>query len=486
MHETHTPAGKLRRKLSAPVLALMIIAASAPLTVFAGGVPTNFAVSGLLGVPTTYLILGIIVIIFACGYGAMSSQIHKGGAFYAYISAGLGTRQGIAAAILALVSYNMMQIGLYGIFGFSLSNLMATLTSVNIPWWLAAIAGWLLVGALGLRSIDLSAKVLSILVALEFLVVIVVCILCLTHAPEGISTQTLQPSQFFTPGIGVLFAFGIAALMGFESGAIFAEETKDPARTVSRATYMAVIISSSFYAFASWALAMGIGPSRIIEESATYGPDLIFVWLDNHSSLLSAVGQVLFSFSLIAALLAFHNIAARYFYTLGTSGVLPPVFGKTGITGAPIGGSLTQSALALVVIAGFAFAGHNSELGVLYPVITLFTWLTNAAAFGVVFLLAVVSVAIAVWFYRRPQGFSMWTRLIAPAISAVSFSVVALLILWNFDLMIDSDGPLVFIMPGIILASGALGAIWGEFLRRAKPETYHTASIHLVPQPTDR
>lgn len=97
---------------------------------------------------------------------------------------------------------------------------------------------------------------LSALVALEFLVVIVVCILCLTNAPEGISTQTLQPNQFFTPGIGVLLAFGIAALMGFESGSIFAKETKGPARTVSRATYMAVIISSSFYAFASWALAM--------------------------------------------------------------------------------------------------------------------------------------------------------------------------------------------------------------------------------------
>lgn len=121
----------------------------------------------------------------------------------------------------------------------------------------------------------------------------------------------------------------------------------------------------------------------------------------------------------------------------------------------------------------------------LYPVVTLFTWLTNAAAFGVVFLLAVVSVAIAVWFYRRPQNFNLWTRLIAPTISALSFSLVALLILWNFDLMISSDGPLVFIMPGIILGSGILGAIWGEFLRRAKSETYHTASIQLVPEPTN-
>lgn len=486
MHETHTPAGKLRRKLSAPVLALMIIAASAPLTVLAGGVPTNFAVSGILGIPIAYLILGAIIVIFACGYGAMSSQIPKAGAFYAYISAGLGTRQGIAAAILALVAYNMMQIGLYGIFGFSLANLITILTGINLPWWLAALAGWALVGALGIREVDLSAKVLSVLVSLEFLVVIVVSFLSLTSAPEGISTQTLQPSQFFTPGIGVLLAFGIAAFMGFESGAIYAEETKDPRRTVSRATYAAVITVALFYAFSSWALAMGIGPSRIVEESAALGPDLVFTWLAAHSQPLASVAQVLFVFSLIAALLAFHNVAARYFQTMGATGVLPSQLGRLSPAGAPAAGSLVQSALALLVIGIFAVAGASSELGVLYPVITLFTWFTNAAAFGLVFLLAVTSVAIAAWFYRHPQGFNIWNRLIAPAISTVTLTLVALLILWNFDLMIDSDGPLVFIMPGIILGSGILGAIWGEFLRRAKPETYHTASIQLVPEPTNR
>lgn len=105
-------------RLGTTSLVFMIIAASAPLTVLAGGVPTNFAVSGLLGVPWSYLALGLILVFFAVGYGVMSSKIQNSGAFYAYVSEGLGNRQGIAAAILALVSYNMMQVGLYGIFGF--------------------------------------------------------------------------------------------------------------------------------------------------------------------------------------------------------------------------------------------------------------------------------------------------------------------------------------------------------------------------------
>lgn len=224
------PTRLARRHLSTTALVFMIIAASAPLTVLAGGVPTSFAVSGLLGVPVGYLILGLILAVFAIGYGAMSGHVQNAGAFYAYVAEGLGNRQGIAAAILALVSYNMMQVGLYGLFGFSLATLITGLTGMTVPWWLAALAGWVIVGVLGVNSVDLSAKVLGILVALEFLVVGVVSVLALVAAPEGIGLQTLDPQNFFTPGIGVLLAFGIAAFMGFESGAIYSEETKNPGR----------------------------------------------------------------------------------------------------------------------------------------------------------------------------------------------------------------------------------------------------------------
>lgn len=156
-------------RLGTTSLVFMIIAASAPLTVLAGGVPTNFAVSGLLGVPWGYLVLGIILVFFAVGYGIMSSKIQNSGAFYAYVSEGLGNRQGIAAAILALVSYNMMQVGLYGIFGFSLANLINGWFGTSISWWVAALAGWLLVAVMGVSNVDFSAKVaLPVLECVDF------------------------------------------------------------------------------------------------------------------------------------------------------------------------------------------------------------------------------------------------------------------------------------------------------------------------------
>lgn len=465
-----------RGQLGTTALVFMIIAASAPLTVLAGGAPTNFAVSGLLGLPLSYLVLGVILILFSVGYAAMSSRIHNAGAFYAYISHGLGPRQGIAAALLALVSYNMLQVGLYGLFGFSLAAAIFTWTSVQLPWWLVGAIGWLLVALMGVRKVDFSARVLGVLVVLEFLVVLVVMGYALFNAPEGLSTVSLRPGDFMAPGVGVLLAFSIAAFMGFESGAIYSEETRDPRRTVARATYIAVAVIAVFYGISTWALAMGVGPGSVIDEARQHGPDLVFMWLSQHSPLLADVAHLLFVTSIFAALLAFHNAAARYFFALGRSRVLPAQLGRLGENGAPVAGSLAQSVVGLVIVVVFALAGSNSELGELFPVITLFTWFSTAAAFGLVFLMAITSVAVLAWFRKNHHGFGVFTRIIAPTVAAVAMVIVAILILINFDIMIGEESPrmMVFIMPGIILGTGVLGALWS--LRFDRHTDIHTTA----------
>lgn len=463
-----------RRRLSTPALVFIIIAASAPLTVLAGGIPTNYAVAGLLGVPQTYIALGVILLLFAVGYTAMSREIQNAGAFYAYVTEGLGNRQGIATAIVALISYNMMQIGLYGLFGFAASNLILDFTGLALPWWLTALTAWLIVALLGMASIDVSAKVLGIIVALEFLVVIVVDIMAISIAPEGISGEAFQASEFFVPGIGLLFAFGVAAFMGFESGAIYSEEVVDPRSTVSRATYIALTIIALFYAFTAWAVGVGVGPSSVVEESQALGPDLIFAWLGQHSPMLANLANLLFVTSLLAVLLAFHNAVARYFFALGRSTVLPALLGRTASNGAPRNGSMMQSGLAFVVVAGFAIAGIGHELGELFPVITLFIWLTNTAAFGLVFLLAVTSVAIIAWFRKNPLGRSAWTKMVAPGLAALGLTLIFILILFNFDLMIEAEegSILIYILPGIVIAAGVLGLVWGQIIQNRRPADY--------------
>ncbi|GAA4911616.1 APC family permease [Nesterenkonia rhizosphaerae] len=469
-----------RRTLGVPALVFLIIAASAPLTVLAGGATTSFAVTGEIGVPVGYLILGIVLVFFAVGYGRMSTVIQNAGAFYAYVTAGLGTTAGVGTSMLALVTYNAMQIGLYGVFGFTASSILQEITGAEVTWWVCGLAAWALVAVLGINKIDLSAKVLAAIVILEFVVVIGVSLMSFSVAPEGVTAEPFLPEHWLTGSLGALLAFGIAAFMGFESGAIYSEEAKDPERSVARATYIAVGIIALFYAFSSWAFAVGVGISDIVPQSQEWGPDLMFVFLDQHvPTLLANLGAVLFLTSILAAMIAFHNASARYFFSMGRVRVLPKYLGITGArNGAPTAGSLTQSGLGLVFIIIFALAGADSEFGPLYPVMTMFPWLTNAAGFGMVLLLSVTSVAIMRYFNSQPQRPSLFVRTVAPLIAAIGLCVVAVLIMFNFDVMIDADGfsPLVILIPGIIVASGLLGLAWGAYLKSSRPDIYREIS----------
>ena len=491
--ERGTETGLSRRVLSAPAIALMIIAASAPLTVVAGGVTTSYAVTGSLGVPLGFLLIAVILVLFAVGYTAMARFVTNAGAFYAYVARGLGRPLGVGGALLALVAYNAMQIGIYGLFGFQLSLVLEAKTGWSSPWWLWVIVCIAIVAFLGVRSVDLSAKILGALVALEFLVVIVFDILAIGTAPEGVSTVTLNPNELFGPALGIVLVFGVAAFMGFESGAIFGEEAKDPKRTVARATYGAVAVIGLFYAFSAWAFSVGIGPSQIVEQSRTFGPDLMFVFFEEHTGTLVAdIATLLFITSLFAALQAFHNAVARYLYSLGREGVLPSALARTGTSGAPVVGSLVQTVTALVVTAGFALAGDafglaeamfGPEMSFLFPVLTMFTWLTNTGAAGLVLLMAIAAFSVIGFFRRQQHALSPFTTVIAPAISGLLLLWVFVMILANFSLMLDQEQPTAttFVLPLLLVAALVVGIVWGLVLRSTRPKMYQQIGFGTEP-----
>lgn len=476
----HDP-GLSRRTLGVPAITLMIIAASAPLTVVAGGATTSFAVTESLGVPLGFIVIAAILTIFSVGYTAMSRYITNAGAFYAYISQGIGRPIGVGASLVALVSYNAMQVGIFGLFGFQLSSFLEAKFGFASPWWLWIIIGIIAVGLLGVNKIDLSAKVLGVLVALEFLVVIVFDIVSFTVAPEGVTAQTLNPAELFGPSLGIVLVFGVAAFMGFEGAAIYGEEAKDPKRTVPRATYLAVAIIGIFYAISAWAFSVGIGPSNIVAKSQEFGPDLMFVFMTEHSSVIFVdIMNILFLTSLFASLQSFHNAVARYFFSLGREGVLPKWFAGTSKSGAPWAGSVTQSSIALIVTIGFAIYGAAGgaaalgDMGFLFPVLTMFTWLTNTGAMGLVLLMAVIAVAVIGFFRRNGRGLGVWTRLIAPIISGLLLLWVFVMVILNFHVQMGQETPTfgTYVLPIIVLLAGIVGIIWGVALKTRNPKIY--------------
>jgi amino acid transporter len=143
-----------RDRLGVPNVLFFVLAGVAPLTVAAGVIPTAYATTGLTGIPAAFLVIAVILAIFASGYVAMTRHIQNAGAFYAFISHGLGRTLGVAAALVALLAYNFLQVGLYGAFGPAAASQAATYLHIHQPWWVWALAAWAVITALGLARVD--------------------------------------------------------------------------------------------------------------------------------------------------------------------------------------------------------------------------------------------------------------------------------------------------------------------------------------------
>jgi amino acid transporter len=490
-------AGLRRGRLGTAHLVFFTVAASAPLTVLGGGVTTMYAVSGNIGAALSYIVLAVVLGIFAVGYAAMSRYVTNAGAFYSYIANGLGRAGGVSASFIALAAYNAIQIGLYGLFGFIFGDFMATKFAVELEWWIWALVAWIVVGILGLLRVDLNAAVLAVLLILECVAVVIFDVVALSHPAGGaITTDGLLPGNLFAAGFGAVLAFGIASFTGFESGAIYSEEVKDPRRTVARATYIAVAFTGLFYAFSAWALTVVTGPENAPAATAENGPGVVFGTLGEFAGTIVAdIATVLFITSVLAALLSFHNGVARYLFALGRERVLPRFLGATSSrTGAPVAGSAIQSLLALVVFLAFAFAGRD-------PLFDLFTWLSGMSAVGVVLLMTLTSAAVVGYFNSRLRGpETAWQRIIAPLLGTILLGAVLVVLVVNFKSLLAPDAPayLQWLLPAIILAAAIIGLIWGAALKSLRPRVYegigraavevdvHEPGIHPVPPPTHR
>jgi len=79
-----------RDRLGVPAVLSFVLASVAPLTVAAGVIPTAYQTTGLTGIPAAFLAIAVILALFVVGYMAMTRHITNSGAFYAFISRGIG------------------------------------------------------------------------------------------------------------------------------------------------------------------------------------------------------------------------------------------------------------------------------------------------------------------------------------------------------------------------------------------------------------
>ena len=262
--------------------------------------------------------------------------------------------------MIALLGYNAMQIGLYGLFGAAASSFFSDNLHITIPWWVFVFVAMAIIAVLGYRQVDLSVKVLSILVSLEFLIVLILDAAILIKGGQAGTaplTPRHSPGQASSAGrVAIALLFNFASFIGFEATTIYSEEAKDPKRTVPRATYVAVLTIGLFYTVTTYLMVEGQGAAGLKDHLGGLTPDptafLFELGGTYFGSALTVVMSLLFVSSVFAALLAFHNAVARYLFALGREGLVPKQMGRThSVHLSPHIGSLTQTILAVVVVS---------------------------------------------------------------------------------------------------------------------------------------
>ncbi|MFD7913271.1 APC family permease [Streptomyces sp. NPDC059752] len=473
-------------RLGTAGLLLSVLAASAPLMVVAGVMPTTFGVMGIVGQPLLFVILGAVLALFSVGYAEMSRHVHNAGAFYAYIARGLGPTAGAGAALVALVAYSAMQVGVFGILGFEISGLFATYLDTELSWWIPALLAVAATGALGWLKIDLNAKVLGVLLLVECVLVVVFDVAALSKpAAEGLSLHAFNPETLGGAGFGTALCFCIAAFVGFEQSPVYAEETSKPHIVVSRVMFLAVGFVALFFAVSAWALTVATGPSEVVKTSAEAGPTLLFQLTEARlGTTFTDVLHVLFVTGMFAAMLSFHNVVARYAFAMGREGLLPATFGRTNAgTGAPATGSLLQTGVAALVVIAFALTEDKAPADPAVavqppdpttPVLHLFTWMGSVGALGVTLLMAAASFAVIAFFVRRgTAGAQVW-RLVAAGAAGLALLAIAVYTVKDFGVLVGAEkgSVLSWVLPGIIGAAVVIGLAYGALLRRSRPEVH--------------
>ncbi|WP_432514556.1 APC family permease [Kineococcus sp. SYSU DK001] len=458
--------------LGVPGIVFLVLAAVAPLTGIIVIACLGIALGNGGGMTGSFVLVAAALLLFAVGYARMARETVHAGGFYAFVLKGLGRRAALVAAVTALLGYNLFVAGAVGTTGFFFGTVVEQLTGISVHWFAWSLVTVLLAAALTRRGVAFSARVLGVSLVLEVLVLVVFDVSVLLRT--GFSPEVWSPATVVGPGLGLGLLFAANAFIGVEATGLFSEEARDPVRTVPRATYLAVGIIGVFAAVTVWAIVSATGVARAQQTAQDHlaTGDLVFSLSRQYlGTALTDVMMLLLLVSLFAALMALHNSACRYLFSLGRVGVLPRTLGRVSSRGVPQRASTTQFAFATLVAAAFWVAGTD-------PITTLVPAMTGSGTLGILCLQVMAAAAVVVHFRRRGDR-RWWSTAVAPGLGFCALSGIVVLAVANFPTMAGSDSPVVAALPWLYAAAALVAVVWGSLLRRRAPRVWAGLSQDL-------
>jgi len=354
-----------------------------------------------------YLIAVIPMSFTAWSYGQMAGAYPVAGSAYAYTQRAINPHLGFLTGWAVLLNYILFQVLNYVIIGVFASALFP-----GIPYWAIILIAVGLVTGINLLGIKNLTRVNTLLVLFMFVGVAYFVVSAATQLAHGVGLGfTTLP--FYNPETfqwnTILMGTSIAcfSFLGFEAMTTLAEETHNPARSISRAT----LIACFFMAF--------------IFIIQAYFAQSIFPDFQNFSSLDSAFfevcqkagGQALATFItvvLIAGSLAnaldCQTGVSRLLYGMGRDEVIPKKF-------------FTYLSKRKVPVYNILLMGVLGIIGSALALETVITIINFGALIG--FIMVNLSVIVHYYVKNKRRGFGNTVKyLVIPGLGMITCTIL--------------------------------------------------------------
>ena len=412
--------------------------------------------------PFVYLAYLVAILVVASGIGEMARELPSAGAFYTYVTHGLGRRAGFITGGLMFIAYALLPPAELGLIGSYVQSTLRAEANIDVPWWLIGLVPAAAMIILAVEGIRASLRTALILFATEVGVVVLLAIIVVGHGGRsGLSLHQLRPtaSPHGFHGLATGFVFAALSFVGFEAAATLGDEVREPRRLVPRAILFSSALVGLIYVFCVWAEVNGLGPAATNRLNGASTP-----WNDlasTYASWLKWPVIVASVSSMFAVMINSANGIARILNTMARDGLLPrplAVVDRRRLT--PTRATLATGAFAVAcaLIVGAASGGLANPAGGS----NVYGYLGFLLTLGVLPVYALTNVAAA-RYYARARRFRVVRHGLLPLGGAAL--MVALLV----GQIVEQTGTPYTWLPWVIVAWVAAVSLAALWLTRSRP-----------------
>ena len=294
--------------------------------------------------PLAFLVTAVLVGLTGASLAELGSRYPVAAGEAEYVRRGFRSDRmasvvGLLVIAMAIVSAAAISVGAAGY----------VRVFIPVPELLVIASVVIAMGAIATRGIVESVTFAGVMTLIEIGGLLTIAAAGFFTEPQVIARiPEMLPASFdasIWAGIMTASMLAVFAFVGFEGIVNIAEEMENPARTLPRAIFLTLAITTSLYVLVMWVTLVSLGPQTLATAKAPLAQ--VFERLTGGSPrVMSAIAVVATLNGIVVNLI----MASRVMYGLGRSGALPAALSRISpSTATPVLATTVATAIALIL-----------------------------------------------------------------------------------------------------------------------------------------